>query len=81
MITCLCPYLEYHLKCKTYIKPCANGCNIVGQQLPTLFDVTCCVHLLTVLHVLESCMKHFPTLLFLACQCWMAATELLHTTE
>ena len=55
MITCLCPYLEYHLKFKTYIKPCANGCNIVGQQLPTLFDVTYCVRLLTVLHVVESC--------------------------
>ena len=29
---------------KSYgVKPRANGCNIVGQQLPTLLDVTCCV--------------------------------------
>ena len=26
-----------------YIRPRANGRNIVGQQLPTLLDVTCCV--------------------------------------
>ena len=32
-------------------KPGANGRNIVGQQLPTLFDVICCVHLHTLLHV------------------------------
>ena len=25
------------------VKPCAKGRNIVGQQLPTLMDVTCCV--------------------------------------
>ena len=55
MITCSCPYLEYHLKCKTYITPCANACNIVDQQLPTLFDVICCICLLTVLYVVESC--------------------------
>ena len=33
------------------IKPRANGRNIVGQQLPTLLDVTCCVRLHTLLHV------------------------------
>ena len=31
----------------------ANGRNIVGQQLPTLLDVTCCVRLHTLLHVVE----------------------------
>ena len=30
------------------VKPHANGRNIVGQQLPTLLDVTCCVRLHTV---------------------------------
>ena len=29
----------------------ANGRNIVGQQLPTLLDVTCCVRLHSLLHV------------------------------
>ena len=38
-----------------YIKPRANGRNIVGQQLPTLLDVTCCVRLHTVLHVVGCC--------------------------
>ena len=33
------------------VKPRANGCNIVGQQLPTLSDVTCWVRLHTLLHV------------------------------
>jgi len=33
------------------LKPRANGCNIVGQQLPTLLDVTCCVRLHSLLHV------------------------------
>ena len=33
------------------VKPRANGRNIVGQQLPTLLDVTCCVGLYTLLHV------------------------------
>ena len=33
------------------VKPCANGRNIVGQQLPTLLDVTYCVRLHTLLHV------------------------------
>ena len=36
-------------------KPHANGRNIVGQQLPTLLDVTCCVRLHTLLHVGECC--------------------------
>ena len=31
--------------------PCANGRNIVGQQLRTLLEVTCCVRLDTLLYV------------------------------
>ena len=38
-----------------YIKPRANRRNIVGQQLPTLLDVTCCVPLHTLLHVVGCC--------------------------
>ena len=37
----------------------ANGGNIVGQQFLTLFDVTCCVHLHTLLHVVGSCCPEF----------------------
>ena len=37
------------------LKPRANGRNIVGQQLPTLLDVTCCVRLHTLLHVVGCC--------------------------
>ena len=33
----------------------ANGRNIVDQQLPTLLDVTCCVRLHTMLHVVGCC--------------------------
>ena len=36
-------------------KPRANGRNIVGQQLPALLDVTCCVRLHTLLHVVGCC--------------------------
>ena len=39
------------------VKPRANGRNIVGQQLPTLLDVTCCVRLHTLLHVVGCCAK------------------------
>ena len=35
----------------SFLKPRANGRNIVGQQLPILLDVTCCVLLRTLLHV------------------------------
>ena len=38
-----------------YDKPGANERNIVGQQLPTLFDVLCCVRLHTLLHVVACC--------------------------
>ena len=39
------------------LKPRANGHKIVGQQLPTLLYVTCCVHLHTLvqLHVVDCC--------------------------
>ena len=37
------------------LKPRANGRNIVGQELPILLDVTCCVRLHTLLHVVGSC--------------------------
>ena len=33
----------------------ANRRNIVDQQLPTLLDVTCCVRLHTLLHVVGCC--------------------------
>ena len=33
----------------------ANGRNTVDQQLPTLLDVTCCVRLHTLLHVVGCC--------------------------
>ena len=44
-----------------YIRPSANGRNIVGQQLPTLLDVTCCVRLHTLLHVVGCCCAKFET--------------------
>ena len=40
---------------KQSFKPRANGSNSVGQQLPTLFNVTCCVCLYTLLHVVACC--------------------------
>ena len=36
-------------------------CAIVGQQLLTLLDVTCCVRLHTLLHVVGSCRAKFET--------------------
>ena len=39
----------------------ANRRNIVGQQLPTLLDVTCCVCLHTLLHVVGCCCAKFET--------------------
>ena len=39
----------------------ANGRNIVDQQLPTLLDVTCCVRLHTLLHVVGCCCAKFET--------------------
>ena len=44
------------------LKPRANGRNIVGQQLPTLLDVTCYVRLHTLLDVVAQSLK--PVKLF-----------------
>ena len=38
-----------------FIKPRANGRNIVGQQPQAWLDVTCCVRLHTLLHVVGYC--------------------------
>ena len=43
------------INCKSPLRLCANGRNIVGQQLPTLLDVTCCVCLHTLLHFVGYC--------------------------
>ena len=61
-----------------------DGRNIVGQQLPTLLDVTCCVRLHTLLHVVAQSLKpvklfsqQLPTFLLfrdrrsVAQQCWI----------
>ena len=47
--------------CKPCAKPRANGCIIVGQQLPTSLDV-CCVRLHILLHVVACCWDRFQTL-------------------
>ena len=39
----------------------ANGRNMVEQQLPTLLDVTCCVRLHILLHVVGCCCTKFET--------------------
>ena len=39
----------------------ANGRIIVGQQLPTFLNVTCCVRLHTLLHVVWCCSAKFET--------------------
>ena len=43
------------------LKPSANGHNIVGQQLRTLLNITCCAPLHTLLHVVGSCCAKFET--------------------
>ena len=66
------------------IKPRANRRKIVGQQLPTLLDVTCCDRLHTLLHVVARSLKavklfsqQLPTFLLfrdrrsVAPQCWI----------
>ena len=45
--------------------PGANGHNIVGQQLPTLLEVTCCIHLNTLLHAVGSCVQSLTLVKFL----------------
>ena len=47
--------------CTSAIKLGANRRNIVGQQLPTLLDVTCCACFLTLLHVVVCCCAKFET--------------------
>ena len=50
--------------CNITFKPDANGRNIVGQQLPTLFDVARCIRLHTLfmlLRVVGSCCAKFET--------------------
>ena len=49
------------LRTVSIVTPRANGRNIVGQQLPTLLDVTCCVRLHTLLHVVGCCCAKFET--------------------
>ena len=41
----------------SFLKPRVNECNIVDQQLPALLDVTYCVHLHTLLHVVVQSLK------------------------
>ena len=53
--------LRYRATKFLQLKPRANGRNIVGQQLVTLLDVTCCVRLHTLLHVVGSCRAKFET--------------------
>ena len=43
------------------LKPFANRHNIVGQKFPTLLNVTCCVCLHTLLHVVRSCCGKIET--------------------
>ena len=65
-------------------KATANGHNIVSKNFPTFLDVTCCVHLHTLLHAVAQIFKpvklfspQLPTfLLFCDCrsiaqQCWI----------
>ena len=44
------------------VKPRENGRNNVDQELPTLLDVTCCVRLHTLLHVVGSFCVKFETI-------------------
>ena len=51
--------VQYILSPVSYLssamRPCANRCNIIGQQLPTLLDVACCICFHTLLHVVACC--------------------------
>ena len=74
-----------------WVKPRANGRNTVGQQLPTLLDVTCCFLLHTLLHVVGCCCvllrkvwnrsnfsaNNFHDRRSVAQQCWTALSTLL----
>ena len=61
----LSSYVQYALPpfaiCTSTIKLGANRRNIVGQQLPTLLNVTCCVPLHILLYVVVSCCAKFET--------------------
>ena len=76
--------LESKSRTGTRLKPRANRRKIVGQQLPTLLDVTCCDRLHTLLHVVARSLKavklfsqQLPTFLLfrdrrsVAPQCWI----------
>ena len=54
------PLTRQHLEVTSF-KPRANGRNIVGQQLPTLLDVTCCVRLHTQCIVGSCCIRLHTT--------------------
>ena len=61
-------FLSFPCRCFARVQCCfvrlklrENGRNIVGQQLPTLLDVTCCVRLHTLLHVVECRCAKFET--------------------
>ena len=54
------PLTRQHLEV-TSLKPRANGRNIVGQQLPTFLDVTCCVRLHTQCIVGSFCIRLHTT--------------------
>ena len=69
------------INCKSPLRLRANGRNIVGQQLPTLLDVTCCVCLHFLLHVVAQSLKpvklfsqQLPTFL-LFCDRWSVAQQ------
>ena len=51
----LTSFIKPELSSLWELKPRANGRNIVCQQLPPLLDVTCCVRLSTLLHVVGCC--------------------------
>ena len=66
--TCSRLFLSFPCRCFARVQCCfvrlklrENGRNIVGQQLPTLLDVTCCVRLHTLLHVVECRCAKFET--------------------
>ena len=51
----LCFFLRKTTPTSPELKPHTNGRNNVGQQLPALLDVTCCVCLHTLFHVVGCC--------------------------
>ena len=53
--------VDSSLKRTSGVRLRANRRNIVGQQIPTMLDVTCCVFLHTLLRVVGSCRAKFDT--------------------